>query len=384
MSSKRRGGETKSQRLDKMARKKEERAVRRAHQQNKTPINQSYLADDENYPSFSAQLAKLGLQLRDIPGDGNCLFRALDDQLEGHCRNHLKQRLETVQYMIDNRRDFEPFVEDDISFDRHIMLLKKPGTYAGNDAIVAFSRLLEVNIVIHQYLSPPWIQGTTDAKGRELHISYHNGDHYSSVRRIGDNTETPAYIKLKNPVDISENEKKKFAEHMYTNGYDHQDSVPSTNGILDDESTVELVMRESGCDNERLVRDLLEESDFDVDQTVAMLLEIMESSNLEPAPIPSKNDLWGQNGSGNRLFGSPIISSDVNKDRPPPPVGARPKQPKDKKILSNRLKKMDKKKRAMDRHRQRLSGEPVGSDDVGMDDSEDETTIVSGMGSLQI
>lgn len=30
----------------------------------------SYLADDENYPSFQAQLSKLNLQLRDIPADG--------------------------------------------------------------------------------------------------------------------------------------------------------------------------------------------------------------------------------------------------------------------------------------------------------------------------
>jgi hypothetical protein len=37
--------------------------------------NKSYLAEDENYQSFSNQISKLGLQLRDITGDGNCLFR---------------------------------------------------------------------------------------------------------------------------------------------------------------------------------------------------------------------------------------------------------------------------------------------------------------------
>jgi hypothetical protein len=51
--------------------------------------------------------------------DSNCLFRALGDQLEGHSRNHLKHRQETVDYMIKQREDFEPFVEDDVPFDKH-------------------------------------------------------------------------------------------------------------------------------------------------------------------------------------------------------------------------------------------------------------------------
>lgn len=70
MSTRRRGNYnlTKSQRRDNMARKKDERAIRQAHQQEKKM--ESYLADDENFTSFANQLTKLGLQLRDIPGDG--------------------------------------------------------------------------------------------------------------------------------------------------------------------------------------------------------------------------------------------------------------------------------------------------------------------------
>ena len=49
----------------------------------------------------------------------NCLFRALGDQLEGHSRNHYKHRQDVVNYMIDHRKDFEPFVEDDMTFDEN-------------------------------------------------------------------------------------------------------------------------------------------------------------------------------------------------------------------------------------------------------------------------
>ena len=55
----------------------------------------------------------------------NCLFRALGDQLEGHGRNHFKHRLDVVNYMLEHREDYEPFVEDDVPFDRHgIVFLK--------------------------------------------------------------------------------------------------------------------------------------------------------------------------------------------------------------------------------------------------------------------
>ena len=43
------------------------------------------------------------------------------------------------------------------------------------------------------------IQGssTPTSVTRQLHLAYHNGDHYSSVRTLGDNTESPTSIRLK-------------------------------------------------------------------------------------------------------------------------------------------------------------------------------------------
>lgn len=55
----------------------------------------------------------------------NCLFRALGDQLQGHSRDHLRLRQETVHYMTSHRQDFEPFVEDDVPFVQHCERLDK-------------------------------------------------------------------------------------------------------------------------------------------------------------------------------------------------------------------------------------------------------------------
>ena len=146
----------------------------------------SYLAFDENGNKFANQLSKLGLYLHDIPGDGNCLFRALGDQLEGHQKNHFKHRCDVVEYMVEHKDKFEPFVEDDIPFSRYIAWLRKKGTHAGNDAIVAFAKLHHLNVAVHQLQQPILMIHVAKVStiARELHIAYHNGEHYSSVRRI--------------------------------------------------------------------------------------------------------------------------------------------------------------------------------------------------------
>lgn len=75
--------------------------------------------------------------------------------------------------------------------------LSHPGTYAGQDALVAFARLHGVNIIIHQLNRPLWkIQGSENCSASELHLSYHNGEHYSSVRRFGDIANAPAGIRM--------------------------------------------------------------------------------------------------------------------------------------------------------------------------------------------
>lgn len=68
--------------------------------------------------------------------------------------------------------------------------------FPGNDSIVAFARLKNVSVVIHQLNEPLWqVHGSADGATpceREVHISYHNGDHYNSVRRIGELNSTDA------------------------------------------------------------------------------------------------------------------------------------------------------------------------------------------------
>ncbi|KAG7472740.1 hypothetical protein MATL_G00111920 [Megalops atlanticus] len=198
MSRKQSGKPVRGNRKCDVERKRDERAVRRALAKDRKNRPQG---DDEGaeFISFTNQLQALGLKLREVPGDGNCLFRALGDQLEGHSRGHLRLRQETVQYMQAHRQDFEPFVEDDVPFAQHVANLSQPGTFAGNDAIVAFARSQQLRVVIHQLNAPLWeINGSEKPVCRELHIAYRYGDHYDSVRPIGDNSENPTQLRIEN------------------------------------------------------------------------------------------------------------------------------------------------------------------------------------------
>ena len=108
---------TKSQRLDAMARKKDERAARKKERKASSNV---VTADDK---SFASQLAEMGLKVREVIGDGNCLFRALADQLDGDDHAHSRHRQDVVRYITEHREDFEPFIEDDVPFTQHVQNL---------------------------------------------------------------------------------------------------------------------------------------------------------------------------------------------------------------------------------------------------------------------
>lgn len=193
----------KRNRHEKAALRKVKSATRKQKQSNenaeKNGIEEEF---DDDVPKMKVQLESLGLVLKEVEGDGNCLFRALSDQLFGHPEKHKQLRREVVTYMRNHREDFEPFHSDEnVPFEHHLDLLEREGTYAGNDVLVAFARAYNITIAIHQLNEPLWqIHGSTNGETKcdtELHISYHNGDHYNSIRKRGQvNTGAPPNIKI--------------------------------------------------------------------------------------------------------------------------------------------------------------------------------------------
>ncbi|GAA5870518.1 hypothetical protein JCM3774_003697 [Rhodotorula dairenensis] len=90
---------------------------------------------------LSAQLREAGLYAANILGDGNCLFRALADQLYGSPSMHLAIRHEICDYLAVNADRYRLFVDEDSvkgGFDGHVREMRQPGTYGTNIELSAF------------------------------------------------------------------------------------------------------------------------------------------------------------------------------------------------------------------------------------------------------
>jgi len=195
-----------------------------------------------------------------VAGDGNCLFRAIADQMDGNPENHPKYRKRICEYIETNRFDFEPFIEDDEPFDEYLGRMKRTATWGGQMEIQACSLAYSINVTIHQLSKPRWdIVNFPASQVKTVHLSYHQGEHYSSVRKIGDETikhGAPKEIKIfdsSKPVfrPQREDEKKVYVTH--------------------EEQTVVDV---SGCQNREFVRQLLIENFGDINATIEFILMV--------------------------------------------------------------------------------------------------------------
>ncbi|XP_064894160.1 OTU domain-containing protein 3 [Columba livia] len=339
---------------------------------------------------LARQLRALGLKLREVPGDGNCLFRALGDQLEGHSQNHLRHRQETVDYMIKQREDFEPFVEDDVPFDKHVTNLAKPGTFAGNDAIVAFARNNQINVVIHQFNTPLWqVQGTDKTNARELHIAYRYGEHYDSVRRISDDSEAPAYLQMemfcKNDLNSNEEEVKP--------------QKGNSENEVEDEDAVQKVCKASGCSDTDLVSQILEEEGYNIESAIFAVLQVkeLEKISTEGQRNPQSKEqnscsrtLQEANGSGSRISGNRSLHRGETKNSKGRAGASEEnrasRNPKVSKKQKKEQQRLEKKKRQEERHQQKAVATKSDCADSGRTerDSDNQVTLVKATAALNI
>ena len=123
------GGKPKQQkkRAEKAAQQKNKKAEREERKRRRK--DRDRYTDDED-KRFAAQLAAAGLRVNEVDADGNCLFRALSDQIEGSAKHHGKYRDEIVAFMRRDEERFKWFVEDDEDWDDYLARLGRDGECA--------------------------------------------------------------------------------------------------------------------------------------------------------------------------------------------------------------------------------------------------------------
>jgi OTU-like cysteine protease/SEC-C motif len=209
---------------------------------------------------LETELSHLGLRVHEVAADGSCFFRSLADQLKGRSGDHRQLRKSIVHHIEANRDLYEPFIEDDEPFDKYLKNMAQEGTWAGNLELQAASIQLKVNLRIYQAGQPPWVvQNYPAEEVPMLHISYHNGIHYNSVRLVDDYGTGPP-----EPIPIYS-----FAGTNGTSG-------KSTSGISNyrySESDLRRVKDGTGCEDDTLVVAALEKLGGNVDAAIEALVE---------------------------------------------------------------------------------------------------------------
>ncbi|KAJ6490252.1 hypothetical protein C8R47DRAFT_1177089 [Mycena vitilis] len=104
----------------------------------------------ENTALLTEQLRSLGLYAAPTVGDGNCLFRALSDQLYGSPSRHPQLRRDVCDWIARHKARYEPFVEDDRGLDVHLRCMRENATYGGHMELSAFAHLTRRNVKVIQ------------------------------------------------------------------------------------------------------------------------------------------------------------------------------------------------------------------------------------------
>eukprot|EP00536_Pseudo-nitzschia_multiseries_P002264 jgi/Psemu1/294765/fgenesh1_pm.30_\ len=138
-----------------------------------------------------------GLEIVEMCADGNCLFRSLSDQLYGdYGKMHDEVRSAVCGFMEANKGDFQVFLvfededdedqneEDARDFEDYIENMREQGQWGGNLEVVAAARCFRRNVTVYSETMAAFTidHGESKSRGPDLLVSYHDNDHYNSVR----------------------------------------------------------------------------------------------------------------------------------------------------------------------------------------------------------
>eukprot|EP01111_Echinosteliopsis_oligospora_P016482 TRINITY_DN6870_c0_g1_i1.p1 TRINITY_DN6870_c0_g1~~TRINITY_DN6870_c0_g1_i1.p1 ORF type:complete len:347 (+),score=101.47 TRINITY_DN6870_c0_g1_i1:42-1082(+) len=275
--------------------KKADRHAKKMHKRRRDRILYGGTQWHADFKRLSDQLLLLGLTIKDVAGDGNCLFRSIADQLEDNPNKHGEYRHAIVTYIAANREMFEPFLdtEEEGTFEQYIANMSAPTAWGGHMELQAASLLFKINAVIYQLDQPRWeIVNFKEAGTKTIHLSYHDGDHYASVRAISGMSllnVSPTAVSQIVPVE-----------------------TPPLPAVVEDDSPPnaleQIIMDNSGCYDVMVVRRTLMEKDWDSDATIAVLsAQYSDQSHDLEAAIAATTPIQNQ-----QVQQSPVVHTNVN------------------------------------------------------------------------
>ncbi|GAB4859803.1 OVARIAN TUMOR DOMAIN-containing deubiquitinating enzyme 6 [Ancistrocladus abbreviatus] len=138
--------------------------------------------DMERERQFEIDIRRVkGLEVKRMVGDGNCLFRAVADQVYGDSEAHDLTRQMCIDYMERERDHFSEFITE--GFTSYCKRKRRDKVYGNNVEIQALSEMYNRPIHIYSYSTEPIniFHGSYNTDLPPIRLSYHHGNHYNSL-----------------------------------------------------------------------------------------------------------------------------------------------------------------------------------------------------------
>ncbi|XP_043703148.1 OVARIAN TUMOR DOMAIN-containing deubiquitinating enzyme 6-like isoform X2 [Telopea speciosissima] len=122
-----------------------------------------------------------GLEVRRMVEDGNCLFRAVADQVYGDTETYHLIRQMCIDYMERERDHFSQFITE--GFTSYCKRKRRDKVHGNNVEIQALSEMYNRPIHIYSYSTEPIniFHGSYNTDSPPIHLSYHLSNHYNSL-----------------------------------------------------------------------------------------------------------------------------------------------------------------------------------------------------------
>ncbi|CAJ0572568.1 unnamed protein product, partial [Mesorhabditis spiculigera] len=145
-------------------------------------------ADPELERNFAEALrTQRGLHIREMAGDGNCLFRAVAYHIYADEEMHGEVRRMCLNYMEQNRDHFSQFVTED--FAGYLVRKRRLNTHGNHLEIQSISEIYARPVEIYEYSIDPLNVFSPEPRGSPsnhhpqapIRLSYHENCHYNAV-----------------------------------------------------------------------------------------------------------------------------------------------------------------------------------------------------------
>jgi hypothetical protein len=159
--------------------------------------------------------------------------------------------------------------------------MSRNSVWGGHLEIQAASLRYQTNITIHQFEQANWEVVNFDLGQRMIHLSYHNGEHFASVRPLDANAPRPV------PVQHAPAAKKAHAPAKAAAAKPKASAAKASakaKGPVPTESELQ-VMIACGLNDVEMVRKNLTAFGGDVAETAQYLSSVMKQMGIKPMPV---------------------------------------------------------------------------------------------------